>query len=254
MVMSPLDVRNQEFNRAFRGYSEDEVDSFLEVLCEDYETLVRENISLKEQLSQKDESMWKYRDIEETLKSTLLLAQKTAEDVRSTADKDASGVITNANREAELVLKEAARKAEILIKEAEDKAQAIVEEYAGLQKQAQLFRANLRSSLQAQLDMLRDPNDAISSNDSGPFAVNNTSAPKESPELSETAFVDKDAVDVQQEVAVTKFEEPDRAARNGDSGEGVSEDTLTLILEPQKSSGDGFLKEPRYNPGNNQID
>lgn len=232
MVMSPLDLRNQEFHKAFRGYDEDEVDSFLEVIRGDYETIFRENINLKEQLSQKDESMWKYRDIEETLKSTLVLAQKTAEDVRSGAEKDANAVLTNANREAELVLKEAAREADMLIKESQEKAQAIVCEYADLQKHAQVFKANLRAALQAQLELLEDPS-----------AVSEATSVRKSVAAT---------IVTEQEVPDNDFSANNVMANNVSENnvlEGnVSEDTLAF--DAIKSPQDMLLKEPRYTPGN----
>ena len=57
MALSPLDIHNKEFGRSlFRGYDEDEVNEFLEQVLKDYENVLEENKSLKENLKQSKES------------------------------------------------------------------------------------------------------------------------------------------------------------------------------------------------------
>lgn len=154
MVMAPLDLRNREFRKAFRGYVEEEVDGFLELVITDYENLYRENLSLKEQLARQEDNISRYRHLEETLKSALVVAQKTAEDVKSAAEKESMALVANARREVELLLKEAEAKAETIIKDAQERAKAIVQEYGEIQKQAHMFKVSLRSLLQAQIELL----------------------------------------------------------------------------------------------------
>lgn len=154
MVMAPLDLRNREFRKAFRGYVEDEVDSFLEQVVTDYEHLFRENLNLQDRLAQQEDNLSHYRHLEDTLKSTLVVAQKTAEDVRSAAEKESMTMLANAGREVELQRKEAEAKAETIIKEAQERAKAIVQEYGEIQKQAVMFKVSLRSLLQAQVELL----------------------------------------------------------------------------------------------------
>lgn len=45
MPLSPIDINNKEFTRAFRGYAEDEVNEFLDQIIQDYEILIREKKS-----------------------------------------------------------------------------------------------------------------------------------------------------------------------------------------------------------------
>ena len=40
-MITPIEIQNKEFRRAFRGYSEDEVDDFLKKLTEDFEALYK---------------------------------------------------------------------------------------------------------------------------------------------------------------------------------------------------------------------
>ena len=56
MRITPMDIREQQFTvKMFRGFDVQEVDTFLEDLAEDYETLLKENQLLKEQLQAMEE-------------------------------------------------------------------------------------------------------------------------------------------------------------------------------------------------------
>lgn len=46
MPLTPLDIHNKEFTRAFRGYDEDEVNEFLDQVIKDYEAVLREKKDL----------------------------------------------------------------------------------------------------------------------------------------------------------------------------------------------------------------
>ena len=50
-MITPIEIQNKEFRRAFRGYSEDEVDDFLKIVTEDFESLYKENMDLKEKVN-----------------------------------------------------------------------------------------------------------------------------------------------------------------------------------------------------------
>jgi len=47
--ITPLDIRKQEFKRAVRGFDRDEVSMFLEMVAEEFESLLRENSRLNEE-------------------------------------------------------------------------------------------------------------------------------------------------------------------------------------------------------------
>ena len=76
-MLTPLDIHNKEFKRSFRGYNEDEIDDFLDQVVNDYEKLFRENDNLKEELSRMKKDNAQYQKLENNLKETLLIAQKT---------------------------------------------------------------------------------------------------------------------------------------------------------------------------------
>ncbi len=143
-MLTPLDIHNKDFKHSFRGYSEDDVDKFLEEVIKDYEKLYRENIELKETLDRVSSKLEHYTHMESTLHNTLMIAQETAEEVK-----------LNARKESELQLKEADLRAQKLVEEAMAKVRRMNGEYEELQKQAQIYRTRMRTLLQAQLEMLQ---------------------------------------------------------------------------------------------------
>ena len=91
-MLTPLDIHNKEFKRSFRGYNEDEIDDFLDRVVNDYEKLFRENDNLKEELARMKKDNAQYQKLENNLKETLLIAQKTANEVTDTAKQHAENL------------------------------------------------------------------------------------------------------------------------------------------------------------------
>jgi cell division initiation protein len=143
-MLTPLDIHNKEFKRGFRGYAEEEVDGFLDEVVKDYEKLYRENIELKETLDRVNSKLEHYQHMENTLHSTLVIAQETAEEVK-----------LNARKESELQIKEAEIRGQKLVEESMAKVRRLHGEYEELQKQYQIYRTRMRTLLQAQLEMLQ---------------------------------------------------------------------------------------------------
>lgn len=142
-MLTPLDIHNKEFKKSFRGYNEEEVDEFLDKVVKDYEKLYRDNIELKETIERISSKLEHYQHMEDTLHSTLVIAQETAEEVK-----------LNAKKEMELMTKEAEIRAEKMVEESLSRVRKLTSEYEELQRQYQVFRARFRTMLQAQLEML----------------------------------------------------------------------------------------------------
>lgn len=143
MPLSPIDIHNKEFSRSFRGYNEDEVDDFLERIIQDYEGLIRTNKQLEEDMMRVNEKLAHYDSLEDSLSKSILVAQETAEEVKS-----------NARKEAQLIIREAEKNADRIVSEALNKARKMALEMEELQKQASVFRARFRSLVQSQLEMM----------------------------------------------------------------------------------------------------
>ncbi|AGX03779.1 MULTISPECIES: DivIVA domain-containing protein [Bacillaceae] len=143
MPLTPLDIHNKEFSKGFRGYDEDEVNEFLDQIIKDYEILIREKKELSERLTDLNDRIGHFTNIEETLNKSIVVAQEAAEEVRR-----------NAQKEAKLIIKEAEKNADRIVNESLSKARKIALEIEDLKKQSKVFRTRFRMLIEAQLDML----------------------------------------------------------------------------------------------------
>ena len=89
MRITPLDIQQRQFPIKFRGFDVEEVYAFLEIVREEMEDLLRENASLKEQVHRIENQIKEYRDMETTLRETLITAQQMVEDYKTNSRKEA---------------------------------------------------------------------------------------------------------------------------------------------------------------------
>jgi len=102
MKLTPLDIHHKEFRHSLRGYSEEEVDAFLDDVADEFERLFKENIDLSEKIEAADTRLKEYADMERTVHNTMVAAQRSAEEIEASAGKEAD--VTR--RDAELRAKE----------------------------------------------------------------------------------------------------------------------------------------------------
>ena len=100
-MLTPLEIENKKFAKQMvNGYNVDEVDEFLDLLTVDYERLYKENTEARAKIEELDEDVTHYRAIENTLQSTLMMAQSTAEEVKNVAKQQAEQIINEAQTAA----------------------------------------------------------------------------------------------------------------------------------------------------------
>lgn len=161
-MLTPLDIQNHEFKKGFRGYSEDEVDEFLDRIVSDYEKLMRENEKLKERAGANDKELTHYKGIEQNLQNTLIVAQKTAEDVLNSARKNAKEIRDNASNEAQNIHENTIREAQNIRVQAQLDAKKYIDdtlyklnfaimEYDKLVREKSTFLWKMRAALESEL-------------------------------------------------------------------------------------------------------
>ncbi|MBM7705340.1 DivIVA domain-containing protein [Chryseomicrobium aureum] len=143
MPLTPLDINQKVFSKSFRGYSEDEVNEFLEQVMKDFETLIREKKELEAQLKSTTERVGHFTTIETTLQKSIVVAQEAAEEVRR-----------NSQKEAKLIVKEAEKNADRILNESLTKARKIALEIEELKKQSKVFRNRFKMLVEAQLELI----------------------------------------------------------------------------------------------------
>lgn len=92
----PVEIREKEFTRVLRGYDPKEVRVTLDEIAEDFGHILDENRKLLEKLSS-------FEKLESSLKDTLILAQKAAEDTKKNADLERENIIKAAHEEAKKI-------------------------------------------------------------------------------------------------------------------------------------------------------
>lgn len=143
MRITPLDIQQKQFPVKFRGFDEEEVDSFLELVREEMEELLRENSSLREDVKKYEKQLKDYKNLETTLRDTLIATQRMAEDYKK-----------NIQKEAELITKEAELRADDLLKLAQDKVIKIHEDITDLKGVRRHFKEELRRLVESHLRMM----------------------------------------------------------------------------------------------------
>ena len=143
MKITPLDLRKQEFKKAFRGYDPEEVDTFLEIVAAEFEQISKENASLREKIESLGTTLAEYRNLEKTLQDTLLTAQRATEAAR-----------TNSQREADLIVRDAQIRAEKIVDQARIQLSEIKQAIANLKMQKDSFLARLKALLNSQIELL----------------------------------------------------------------------------------------------------
>ena len=146
-MLTPLDIENKRFSKKFNGYSVDEVDDFLDQLTLEYEKLYKENNEYKNKVEQSEKDLEHYKNVEQTLQNTLVMAQTTADDVKNMAQKQAEQIIRDAQTEAR-------RSVDDLNKQEIEMTRKIEE----MKKQFEVYKAKMEALLISQLEMLQDDN------------------------------------------------------------------------------------------------
>lgn len=144
-MLTPVEIENKEFKKGIRGYREDEVDEFLDLVKEDFENIYRENVELKDKVRMYQEQISKFENIEETLKATLITAQTAAEDTCSAA-----------NKKAKIIVEEAELRSRQIIGQANNRVIEIRKEYDTIVKEFKIFRNKFKSLLEDEIRSVDD--------------------------------------------------------------------------------------------------
>jgi len=141
MNVSPLDLRQQRFRKAFRGFDPVEVTAFLVAVADDYEQALRETDRLRQELMRLEVVLAENRGQEKNLQSTLMTAQKLSDDIKA-----------NAEQEAKRIVREAERRSDLLLDKTQARLEDIQREIDGLK----LKRKDVETSIEANISTLRN--------------------------------------------------------------------------------------------------
>jgi cell division initiation protein len=144
MRITPLDIQQKTFlTQMLRGFEQEEVYSFLELVREEMEELLRENASLKEQLSRADSQLQEFNNMNSTLRDTLVTTQQMVEEYKA-----------NSRKEADLIIREAESRADEIIKAAQERAVKIHEDIVELKGIRRHFKEEVKRLIESHMKMI----------------------------------------------------------------------------------------------------
>lgn len=148
--------------RTFKNYTPEEIDNFLEQIIAQVERMIEDNKAKNRELLLKDkkieelqqivdstskdrEKLAHYERIEDTLNKAIVMAQRTSDQIKSSAIKESEIIINDAKTNASRIVNESLLRAERTEMEADM-----------LKRNVNIFKRKLRGIIEAQLEMVDD--------------------------------------------------------------------------------------------------
>jgi len=143
MSLTPVEIRHVKLGRRPLGYDRKATDRLLADVVASFEQVWRERADLRDELEEVEAELTRQKEIEGALRSTLISAERMADDVR-----------TRARREADVIVSEARSTARDILSGAESERERIHAEIRRLRTLEVDVRAEYRAFLVAALDRL----------------------------------------------------------------------------------------------------
>lgn len=140
-MITPLDIQNKQFAKSVRGYKEEDVDGFLDLMTLDLEKILDENQKLKEKVKNLNNELERYKSSEGTILETLEAVKSLMGDISISAEK-----------RAEILLKNAELDAELIQREARESVERLNEESVSIRNRLNIFRNRYRNLLESELE------------------------------------------------------------------------------------------------------
>jgi cell division initiation protein len=245
MALTALDIKDKTFKVKFRGYSEEEVDEFLDIIVDDYEDLVRNNHLQDLRIKDLEDKLAYFDEMKESLSQSVILAQETAEKVKRSATDEATNLVSKANYDAQYLIEESKSKANQILREATDEAKHVAVETEELKRQTRVFHQRLVAAIEGQLGLVNSPEWEELLQPTAVYLQNSDAAFKEVVEkvLDEHITGDGDisSVDATRQFTADEMKELHRRVEVGNK---QLEETQNLIVTD---------KEPMFNPNETQT-
>jgi cell division initiation protein len=150
MKIGPVDIRNHAFSRKkMRGYDEAEVVAFLELVADRLEEVLVEAEDLRGVIHRLETELGNYRDLDRTLRDSLLSAERLSDGRLDQAEREARIILKNAEVEGEKKIAAARAEADVIRSSLDDlRAQRLtyVERFrALLRSQMKILEASIQS-------------------------------------------------------------------------------------------------------------
>ena len=115
--ITPNEILRKKFSQALRGYKTEEVSDFLNTVAAEFEETLRENLFLADKVKQLEDAIDEYRQMENTLKNTLISSQRVGQEIKEEAERKSTLILSESELEAERVIHKARQRKERLEEE-----------------------------------------------------------------------------------------------------------------------------------------
>ncbi len=151
MPITSLEIKDKTFSTRFRGFDQEEVDEFLDIVVRDYEDLVRSNHDKDLHIKSLEDRLSYFDEMKDSLSQAVLTAQDTAERVKQAAAERSNNIIHQAEQDAQRLLEEAKYKSNEILRHATDNAKKVAVETEELKNKSRVFHQRLKSTIESQL-------------------------------------------------------------------------------------------------------
>jgi len=135
----------KKFNTSLNGYAKNEVNSFVNEVAKEYESMLnnlknkdQEILALKEQLE-------RFKNMENTLNRAILVAEEASNNIKKVARDEYKGIVEDAKRNASRIVNDALIKAERVEQEAET-----------LKRRVIIFKRRFKQAVEEQLEVIEN--------------------------------------------------------------------------------------------------
>lgn len=157
MAFTPQDIHHKEFRSArFGGYNEEEVDSFLDLVADEFERMVHENTDMVQQLELVRKRVAEFEEMQTSLQSALLAATRSAEVIREQARQEAEATVNKAQEEADSLIRGAQEQSRQMTLRAHNERQKLERDFARLRDIKRRYLDSLRQIAEGHLREVED--------------------------------------------------------------------------------------------------
>lgn len=135
----------EKFHYETNGYNKEEVNDFIKKVISETEGIINKCEKQKDKIKVLEEQSNTYRRVEETLKQSLINAEKTSDDLKKVANERANIIISDAKNDASRIINDALLRAE-----------KIDEQTDILERNIKIFKRKLKIIVEQQLAVVEE--------------------------------------------------------------------------------------------------
>ena len=131
----------RKFNSSFPGYNKKEVNSFVQNVTTEYESMLNKLKIRDQEIENLNKELTHYKNIENTLNRAILIAEESSQNIKKTAFD-----------ESRVILEEAKKNASRIINNALIKAEKLDAEATNLKRQVAIYKRRYKDFLESELE------------------------------------------------------------------------------------------------------